>query len=145
VAVPHTQVSYEEDFTEWAHSNAELLRTGKLSEADVLHIAEELEDLGIEQHHALKSRITRILEHLLKLNLVTGIIWDRNHRKWSMSVERQRVRIERLFKSSPSLKRDLTPELLEECYRAATRIFHAGFEEITPPAECPYNWEEILG
>jgi hypothetical protein len=37
---------YDTDFAEWSRHNAELLRSGRTSEADLEHIAEEIEDLG---------------------------------------------------------------------------------------------------
>jgi hypothetical protein len=35
---------YEKDFYEWTVHNARLLRSGRASEADLAHIAEEIED-----------------------------------------------------------------------------------------------------
>jgi len=37
---------YDQDFAEWTRQNAELLRSGRASEADLEHIAEEIEDMG---------------------------------------------------------------------------------------------------
>ncbi len=37
---------YETDFYEWTQHNAELLRSGNIQEADLTHVAEELEDMG---------------------------------------------------------------------------------------------------
>ncbi len=37
---------YDQDFFEGTVRNAELLRSGRLDEVDLEHIAEELEDLG---------------------------------------------------------------------------------------------------
>ncbi len=37
---------YDRDFYAWATEQAGLLRAGRLSEADVEHIAEEIETLG---------------------------------------------------------------------------------------------------
>ena len=36
---------YGQDFFEWATRNAELLRAGRLDEADLDHIAEDMEQL----------------------------------------------------------------------------------------------------
>jgi hypothetical protein len=40
---------YEQDIVLWTARNAELLRAGRLEEADLEHIAEEIEDLGIRR------------------------------------------------------------------------------------------------
>ena len=37
---------YESDFYAWANQQAALLRAGKLSSADIAHIAEEIESIG---------------------------------------------------------------------------------------------------
>lgn len=37
---------YERDFFEWTRCNAALLRAGRFEQADVTHIAEEIEDMG---------------------------------------------------------------------------------------------------
>ena len=41
-----TTALYDEDLYSWAKRNAALLRDGRLSEIDIEHIAEELEDMG---------------------------------------------------------------------------------------------------
>ncbi len=58
---------YDRDFYEWTQRNAELLRSGRAGEADLSHIAQEIEDMGTARKHALQSRLTPLLTHLLKL------------------------------------------------------------------------------
>jgi hypothetical protein len=57
---------YEKDFYAWANKNAELLRTGKLSEVDAENIAEELETMGRSEKRELTNRLAVLLAHLLK-------------------------------------------------------------------------------
>lgn len=135
---------YDEDLAEWAFRNADLLRSGKISEADLENIAEEIESLGISESHQLESRLTQILEHMLKLRLIEGALLESNRRGWKASVERQRIAIATLLKRSPSLKRQLNGETLADCYRGAAKAFEAGFE-VTPPTQCPFTFEQILG
>ena len=47
---------YDLDFYEWTVRNAELLRSGRVSEADLEHIAEEIEDMGKRERRELLSR-----------------------------------------------------------------------------------------
>ena len=54
---------YETDFYAWANEQAALLRGGKLPEADIAHIAEEIESM---EKRELVSRLTVLLLHLLK-------------------------------------------------------------------------------
>lgn len=135
---------YDRDFAEWAFYNADLLRSGRLSEADLENIAEEIESLGRSQSHEIKSRLTQILEHLLKLRLAPEDVRERNRRGWRASIVRQRTEIRMLVKDSPSLRRHLTQEVLEQCYSGAAETFAAGFE-IEPPSRCPFSLEDVLG
>ncbi len=48
---------YDKDFAEWTRHNAELLRAGRTSEADLEHIAEEIEDLGKRERRGLHNRM----------------------------------------------------------------------------------------
>lgn len=135
---------YETDFVEWASHNAELLRSGRLAEADIENIAEEIDSLGRSQSRELESRVIQIMEHLLKLRLAPEETRHLNSRLWRAAIERQRREIQRLFKASPSLRSRVNPELLAACYADAAGIFEAGFE-IHPPAHCPFSEGELLG
>src|ERR687883_164807 len=81
---------YDRDLYSWAIEQAALLRAGRIAEADVLNIAEEIDDVGNEQYDKLESALRIILIHLLK--------WDhqpeRRSRSWwaSIRVQRRHVR-----------------------------------------------------
>lgn len=60
---------YDRDFYAWTVKQAELLRSGKLSEADFEHIAEEIDILGLREKRELISRLTILLLNLLKWEL----------------------------------------------------------------------------
>jgi hypothetical protein len=57
---------YDRDFFEWTQCNAALLRAGQFDQADIQHIAEELEDMGKSERRRLESRLEVLLQHLLK-------------------------------------------------------------------------------
>ena len=57
---------YDRDFYAWANDQARLLRAGKLSEADIDHIAEEIESIGRAEKREFVSRLEVLLVHLLK-------------------------------------------------------------------------------
>ena len=59
---------HDQDFYAWANEQAALLRAGRLSEADIEHIAEEIESMGKTEKRELVSRLTILLLHLLKCN-----------------------------------------------------------------------------
>src|ERR1700719_1001141 len=91
---------YDRDLYGWAIEQAELLRAGRIAEADAAHIAEELEDVGSEQYDKLESALRLILLYLLK--------WDhqseRRSRSWWASITVQRNQVRRILRKNPGLK-----------------------------------------
>jgi len=57
---------YQQDFLFWLQQQVELLQQGRLAELDVNNLVEELESMGISQHHQLLNRLRVLLMHLLK-------------------------------------------------------------------------------
>src|SRR5712691_479741 len=91
---------YDRDLYSWAVEQAELLRAGRIAEADALNIAEELDDVGNEQYDKLESALRIILLHLLK--------WEhqpkRRSRSWYLSILVQRKHVLRVLRKNPGLK-----------------------------------------
>jgi hypothetical protein len=73
---------YEQDFFEWTVQNAQLLRAGRLEEADLEHIAEEIEDMGRSERRELESRLSVLLSHLLKWRFQPS----RRGRSWQATI-----------------------------------------------------------
>ena len=57
---------YDTDVVAWANEQAQLLRSGRLDQLDIEHIAEEIEDVGKSEQRELASRMSILLAHLLK-------------------------------------------------------------------------------
>jgi hypothetical protein len=132
---------YETDFAQWALQNAELLRSKRFSEADLEHIAEEIEDLGKRQRDALYSRLMRLQEHLLKWRYQP----ERRGASWRRTIATQRIGIRRLLEQNPSLK-PATAEMAVEAYADATRLAAAA-TSLSPavfPADCPFTLDQLL-
>ena len=53
--------SYDQDFYAWSHEQAALLRAGRADEADLEHIAEEIESMGKTEKRELIARLTILL------------------------------------------------------------------------------------
>ncbi|WP_083884722.1 DUF29 domain-containing protein [Thioflavicoccus mobilis] len=64
---------YERDFHAWASEQAGLLRAGKLAEADLPHIIEEIESMGRSEKRELVNRLVVLLLHLLKWRYQPGL------------------------------------------------------------------------
>ena len=136
-----TAVKYEQDFYAWAMQAAQALREGRLSEADLEHVAEELEDMGRSEKRALTNRLAVLLRHLLKWRHQP----ERRGNSWGYTIEEQRVRVAKLLEDNPSLKHELEG-MVSHAYRlavlrAATEI---GISKSAFPNLCPFTLEQIL-
>jgi len=132
---------YDEDFFEWTRRNAELLRAGQLDQADIGHIAEEIEDMGRRDLKDLNSRMRVLLIHLLKRQLQP----EKRSRSWDSTIVSQRIEIEDDLKQSPSLRAKLRTEF-EDNYEKAVRraIVETGLTRDRFPNECPFTLDQIL-
>jgi hypothetical protein len=133
--------AYDADFYAWTQEQAQLLRSGELSQLDVENIAEELESMGRSDKRELESRLEVLLTHLLKWQLQVKI----RSPSWSGTIREQRRKIGKLLRASPSLRpliAQLTPEAYAEARDKASD--ETGLVEAAFPAECPFTPEQIL-
>jgi hypothetical protein len=116
-----TAALYDLDFFEWTARNAELLRQGCIHEADLEHLAEEIEDLGKRDKREVFSRLTVLVMHLLKWQLQPERRYTESGTSgWLATIREQRRQLAGIFDQSPSLKRH--GELaLREVHRHAVR------------------------
>ena len=91
---------YDRDFYAWSREQADLLRAGNASDADLENIAEEIESMGKTEKRELVSRLTVLLLHLVKWRFQPA----KRGRGWRLSIEGQRLDIEDLLKDNPSLR-----------------------------------------
>ena len=132
---------YETDFYAWANQQAELLRAGRLSEADLANIAEEIESMGRSEKRELVSRLQVLVLHLLK--------WQhqpkRRSKSWRSTVRVQRIELRRHLRDNPSLKSRLG-QAIADAYEVA--IVEAeretGVDISTFPAECAWSYNELI-
>ncbi|HWG06555.1 MAG TPA: DUF29 domain-containing protein [Beijerinckiaceae bacterium] len=134
------KIVYEADFYGWANEQAALLRDGRLNEADIENIAEEIESMGRSEKRELVSRLTVLLTHLLKWRFQpVG-----RGSSWRTSIVVQRRALDRHLTDNPSLKPRIL-EAVDSAYRDAILI--AGDEtklgESVFPQECPWTFEDI--
>jgi Domain of unknown function DUF29 len=135
---------YDEDFYAWTQEQAELLRrlpaVSNLLDSEL--VAEEIEDLGKSELHAVRSLCEHIIEHLLKLEF-PGLAEPA--RQWRQEIVEWRIQVEKKQTRSIIAKLDLPDR-----YRSALRLLRY-FEDDAPglmsrlPAECPYSLDQILG
>ena len=130
---------YDRDFYEWTAEQARLLRSGRLSEADIENLAEEIESIGSSQKSEMRSRLGRILQHLLKCRYQP----DLRSRSWTTTITVQRSELEALLETSPSLRRFL-PEMLPRAYKLARlwALEETGLLKL--PSECEWTLEQVV-
>jgi hypothetical protein len=131
---------YEQDFFAWANDQARLLRAGKLAEADIDHIAEEIESMGKTEKRELVSRLEVLLMHLLKWQFQP----DRRGKSWINTIRVQRNRLDSHLADNPSLK-PLLPAAIQAAYENA-KIEAAGeteLDEAVFPEVCAWSFEQF--
>jgi hypothetical protein len=132
---------YDRDFFEWTQSSAELIRQGRLSEADLEHIAEEIEDMGKRDRRQVRSRLIVIIMHLLKWQLQP----DRRSPSWRRTIAENRRKLDLVLEDSPSLV-NVAQEELPALYLKATRdaALETGLGADRFPSECPFSEANIF-
>jgi len=107
-AMSDTKTLYEADFFAWAKQQAEALRVaaraGSNRQLDWENLAEEIEDLARSHTRGLRAHITRIVQHLAKLEHSPAVDPRKN---WRRSVRLARMQIEALLEDNPSLRREV--------------------------------------
>jgi hypothetical protein len=133
--------AYERDFYAWANEQAALLRAGRLNEADIAHIAEEIESMGKAEQRELVSRLTVLLLHLLKWRVQPGMRGS----SWQATIRVQRRDLSRLLRDNPSLKSKLD-EAMSDAYGDAIILAagETGLSEAGLPSTCLWSFEQAM-
>ena len=132
---------YDCDFNLWVEATANLLRSGKLTEIDVVNLLEEVESMGNSDKLALSSNLVVVLLHLLKWQYQP----NKRTRSWEKSIAEHRRRIRKIFQGSPSL-RNYFQKTFDECYLDARK--QAKIETRLPfenfPVNSPFTPVQVL-
>ena len=133
--------AYQKDFYAWSQEQAALLRAGRLTDADVENIAEEIESIGRSERRELVSRLTVLLLHLLKWRYQPGL----RGRSWTLTIEQQRMEVGDHLSDNPSLKSQLG-DVMAKAYGYArieaereTRLKSSVF-----PLACPFTFDDAM-
>lgn len=108
--------TYSVDFNAWIDQTAQLLREHCWHEIDVVHLIEEVEELGKSERRGISSQLIRLLLHLLKWQYQP----QRRSDSWLDSITDARTQIELAIEDSPSLQNYLAQQI-EESYERARR------------------------
>ncbi len=132
---------YETDFYAWTQAQAELLRAGRFDELDLLNLIDEVASVGGSEKREIESCLDVLLAHLLKWKYQPGARTS----SWQATLREQRMRIGRILKSSPSLKR-YPAEVFSECYLSARleAARETGIDFSLFPEQPPFTVEQAL-
>lgn len=132
---------YEADGYAWYMEQARLIREGRLEEADLENIAEELADMGRSEAAKLRSMLRLILLHLLKWKYQP----QRRTRSWTVTIGRERVNVPSHMRANPSLKSRIAEDFAwayDDARQEAA--VETGLPLDTFPQVCPFTLEQAL-
>ncbi|MCL1471824.1 DUF29 domain-containing protein [Argonema antarcticum] len=135
---------YDRDYQLWLETTIQQLRAGQFSSVDWENLFEELESMGRNNKRAVKSLLTRLWEHLLKLRY-----WESereyNANKWRAEIITFRQQIRDELADSPSLKPYLA-EIFSLTYLDAKKVIARLMDKPVNffPEEPPASLEQVL-
>ena len=103
---------YERDVLAWSQHQADLLRRlgrgERVNDIDWAHVADEIEDVGLSELHAVESFLNLIMVHLLKLQAWPDsaaldhwhteiVVFQRNARRRFTPSMQQRIALDALY------------------------------------------------
>ncbi|MEI6379384.1 MAG: DUF29 domain-containing protein [Cyanobacteriota bacterium ELA615] len=143
---------YNQDLQKWIEQTIEQLKNQQFESLDVEHLIEELFDVGKSERNSLKSNLTILLAHLLKLKVQKDVPESMKGSWYSSTIE-HRQRVLNNIADSPSLRAYLV-EIIDKAYLDARKLAikeskFASFGIDTPkeqsyPSQCPFTLEQIL-
>ncbi|WP_296808610.1 DUF29 domain-containing protein [Thiocapsa sp.] len=134
---------YDQDFYAWSREQASLLRSGQYGRLDVMHLVEEIEDLGKRERRALESRLAVLLGHLLKWQYQPEYP---SRKSWRATINTQRRAIAKLLDENPSLAAKLD-EIIRDAYPDAVdlAVAETPLDYDAFPEGCPWDQAQIRG
>jgi hypothetical protein len=92
---------YDQDILLWVEETVAKLKAKDFESLDLENLIEEVESLGISQRKELLSRLTTLIEHLLKRIYIP---MPDNYRGWENTIREQRRQLNFVLSDAPSLK-----------------------------------------
>jgi hypothetical protein len=140
---------YKSDFYAWARHQAEALRAFQATRPnlplDLEHLIEEVDGLADTKLSAIKSQLSRIMVHYLKLEFSPA---SPPRRKWEVSI----------IDAQNQIDSDMTPSLRPEAEQSLARVYNGARRLAAAelrahdepeaaralPATCPYTLDQLL-
>ena len=134
-------IKYETNFSAWLDKQISLLRQKKFDQLDIVHLLEEIEDLGKSDQKEIGSMWMRTLQHMLKWT------YQPNNRSesWHDTILLCSEDARSAYKKNPGFKQYLSG-LFDKAYKHA-RLKAAddtGIELKIFPEKCDWSVEQLL-
>lgn len=132
---------YETDFYGWTLLQSSLLKERNMKKLDCENLIEEIESMGRSEKSKLRSYISNLLMHMLKVRYQPSY----HTISWDLSIKNARLETKETLDENPSLKPKLK-EIIKNAYKSAKikAAEETGLDEKIFPEECPWTIEEIL-
>jgi hypothetical protein len=132
---------HNQDFYAWTNEQSRLLRAGQFENVDIVHLIEEVEDMGSSIRRQLESRLEVLLMHLLKWKYQSNL----SGKSWLLTIAEQRRRINKLLRKNPSLKSVLDEAFLDSYEDARySAMLETGLDLATFPEESPFTLAQTM-
>ncbi|PZV19481.1 MAG: DUF29 domain-containing protein [Pseudanabaena sp.] len=128
---------YDRDLNLWLQEAIAKLKVGDFQNLDVENLIEELEGLAGRDRRELESRLTRLIEHILKRCYVN---LPECYRGWELTIIGQRNEIKKIVKQSPSLKSHII-SVFDELFNDALEIVQTEYENTIFPKTWQFTYE----
>ncbi|MFM8444693.1 MAG: DUF29 domain-containing protein [Methylococcus sp.] len=135
--------TYESDVVAWANEQARLLRAGRFDLLDIVHVAEEIEDVGKSEQRELANRMALLVAHLLKWQYQPS--W--RTASWQRTITEQRKGIKKRLSKSPGLQQPVLTDADWQAEIWADAVAQAASETGLAdfPEDCQWSYvDEVL-
>ena len=146
MATRYNKPLYDQDFHAWTADQASKLRRLHSERSnldlDLVHLAEEIESVGVSDRREVLRRMTTIIEHLLKLQFSPA---SEPRGGWERTVRTQRRDLGRLFSQSPSLV-GFGQKNFAQCYHDGAEDAvhsHDDLRNSAMPRLAPFTFEDL--
>jgi Domain of unknown function DUF29 len=135
---------YDRDVLAWSEHQADLLRRlargEQVNDLDWEHVAEEIEDVGLSELHAVQSYLNQILLHLLKIR---GWPDSPTANHWRAELVAFQQNAARRFAPSMRQRIDLS-RLYADALEQLEPLHYDGTAPLSWPADCPFTLDQLL-
>ncbi len=139
------------DFVAWADEQAAILRrlnatrVNDIDALDLERLAEEVQEMADVKRDHIRSALSRIVEHILKLEHSPDVD---PRRGWRVSVVENRSRAETLLDDSGTLRAEV-PSMVPRAWSNGRKLAVKGLQIYghdadDVPADCPWTLDQIL-